>query len=387
MNKTIEVVSLFDVCEINPKGAVGLPLDTEVTFVPMAAVDEKTGKIQSAEVRRYGEVAKGYTIFRDNDVLFAKITPCMENGKIAIASNLKNGWGFGSTEFHILRISSRIIPEWVYYFLRQEKIRRFAALNMTGTAGQQRVPKSIFEKLRIPLPPISAQKQIAAILEKADAAREKRRQANQLTEQFLQSAFLEMFGDPATNPKGWEVGKLSEVAEIKMGQSPDGDSYNDTGLGVPLLNGPAEFGIKFPKEKQWTIKPTKFSNNGDILFCVRGATAGRMNWADKQYCIGRGLAAISSSGKCSNAYLYYLLELKYDHFQSIGQGSTFINISREVLSNLAIPIPEGTLQQKFSTLFEKVESLRAKQRQSEQELEHLFHSLMQRAFRGELVGG
>jgi type I restriction enzyme S subunit len=284
-----------------------------------------------------------------------------------------------------VRLKREILPNYVYQFFQTpvywNQIKQFTTGSTQGGFNASKLAE-----IKIPLPPLSIQQQIAAILEKADAAREKRRQANRLTEQFLQSAFLEMFGDPATNPKGWPVEKLSEVAEIKMGQSPDGDSYNDAGLGFPLLNGPAEFGIKFPKEKQWTTKPTKFSNNGDILFCVRGATAGRMNWADKQYCIGRGLAAISSNGKCSNAYLYYLLELNYDYFQSIGQGSTFINISREVLSNLAIPIPEGALQQKFSTIFEKVESLRAKQRQSEQELEHLFHSLMQRAFRGELGG-
>jgi len=379
-------------------------------------------KIQTRKLSSFCEITSGGTPLRDKaDVYFGGDIPWVKSGELRDSAitkteekltqlGLENSSAkifpkhsvlvalYGATvgRTGILEIDAAtnqavagIIPDpsiasfkYVFYFLRFYSPNLLAA--RVGGA-QPNISQTILKDIQVSTPALSAQKQIAAILEKADAAREKRRQANQLTEQFLQSAFLEMFGDPATNPKGWEVEKLSEVAEIKMGQSPDGDSYNDAGLGVPLLNGPAEFGMKFPKEKQWTTKPNKFSNTGDILFCVRGATAGRMNWADKQYCIGRGLAAISSNGKCSNAYLYYLLELKYDYFQSIGQGSTFINISREVLSNLPIPIPDETLQQKFSALFEKVESLRAKQRQSEQALEHLFHSLMQRAFRGELV--
>jgi len=376
-------IALSDACEINPRDVNGLAPDSLITFVPMSAVDEKTASISKSEIRPYREVAKGHTPFKEGDVLFAKITPCMENGKCAIARQLENGRGFGSTEFHILRARDKIIPQWVYYFLRQEKVRKFAANNFTGTAGQQRVPRSVFDKLLIPLPPLPIQKQIAAILEKADAGREKRRQANQLTEQFLQSAFLEMFGDPVTNPKRWEIKKLGDTATIVMGQSPQGDSYNYERVGTPLLNGPTEFGIRHPKEKQWTTQATKLCGVGDILFCVRGATAGRLNSADKEYCIGRGLAAIRSYK--SNEFVYAFLQLKYQHFQSIGQGSTFINISKDTLSDLPIPFPRLELQEEFAALVEKVESLRAKQRESEKELEKLFNSLMQRAFRGELV--
>ncbi len=384
MKKNTPLVPLLEVCQINPKSLNGFQPNTGVTFVPMAAVDEKTAKIQYPVVRTYQEVAKGFSVFKEDDVLFAKITPCMENGKCAIARNLLNGWGFGSTEFHVLRASDKIIPSWIFYFLRQEQFRQFAAANMTGTAGQQRVPKSFFEKVKIPLPPLPVQRKITAILEKADAAREKRRQANQLTEQFLQSTFLEMIDDPVTNPKKFEMKKFGDVARINMGQSPPGDSYNNTGEGIPLLNGPTEFGVKSPTEKQWTIKPTKLAKKGEILFCVRGATAGRMNWADKEYCIGRGLASISSLDVVLNEYVYFFLLNKYNYFQNLGQGSTFINLNRDLISDIKIPVPPLSEQRKFAKLVEKVESLHARQRQSEQELENLFNSLMQRAFRGEL---
>jgi len=399
MSETIELVSLADVCEINPKGAVGLPRDTEVTFVPMAAVDEKTGTIQSAEVRRYGDVAKGYTVFRDKDVLFAKITPCMENGKIAIANNLQNGWGFGSTEFHILRTSNQIIPEWIYYFLRQEKVRRFAASKMTGTAGQQRVPKSIFEKLRIPVLPISAQQQIAAILEKADAAREKRRQANQLTEQFLQSAFLETFGDPATNPKRWEKKQLSDLAyEIHPGSTPkeELDAFADEGIiflrSENILNKKVKISEnqRYIKVQLYDDFPRLQVKNEDVLINIIGASIGRCTVFDGNLgkaLLNQNICLIRCNDNLLPNYLcnYFLTDYCQGFFKGTGRGGAQYALNAKILADLKVPCPPLSEQQRFAVLVEKVEFLRAKQRQSAQELEHLFHSLMQRAFRGELV--
>ena len=90
----------------------------------------------------------------------------------------------------------------------------------------------------------------------------------------------------------WKEGKLVDIAEIVMGQSPKGESCNQNGNGKPLLNGPTEFSAKHPVPIQFTDAPTKQCNTGDILFCVRGSTTGRMNWADREYVIGRGVAAI-----------------------------------------------------------------------------------------------
>jgi len=130
---------LSDVSKINPPKRSGLSSDMSCTFVPMEFVDELDGVIARTSVRSVGEVEIGYTPFIDGDVIFAKITPCMENGKCALARGLTNGIGFGSTEFHVLRAGEDILPEWIYYYLRQEKIRQQAMLWFRGTAGQQRV--------------------------------------------------------------------------------------------------------------------------------------------------------------------------------------------------------------------------------------------------------
>ncbi|MGG3774339.1 restriction endonuclease subunit S, partial [Heyndrickxia faecalis] len=95
----------------------------------------------------------------------------------------------------------------------------------------------------------------------------------------------------------WKTGSLSEIAEVVMGQSPPGSSYNTTQKGVGLINGPTEFTNKYPNVKQWTTKPTKICKPGDILLCVRGSSTGRMNVSNGNYCIGRGVASISAKEK------------------------------------------------------------------------------------------
>lgn len=138
-----KLVKLKDVCTINPKRPFIKREDTMLTtFVPMSAVDEYTGTISFPETRPFIEVKSGYTYFKENDILFAKITPCMENGKTAIARNLIDNIGFGSTEFHVLRPECRVIPEWIHLFLRRESFRKECEKHFRGAVGQQRVPAS-----------------------------------------------------------------------------------------------------------------------------------------------------------------------------------------------------------------------------------------------------
>ena len=160
-------VPLSQAVEINPKPDRSLLSDDlDVSFVPMTMVEAGTGNIDATTVRKYAEVKKGYTYFRDGDVLFAKITPCMENGKIAVARHLRNGIGFGSTEFHVLRAREDVDPHYVYHFVASSRFRAEAAHYMTGAVGQKRVPTSFLERAGIPLPPIEDQRRIVAEIEK-----------------------------------------------------------------------------------------------------------------------------------------------------------------------------------------------------------------------------
>ena len=156
---------LEDVSEINPRHSKDFDDATAVTFIPMAAISENSPEFLFREERLLGEVRKGFTHFAEDDVLFAKITPCMENGKGAVARNLSNGLGCGTTEVHVIRPLRGIDSRYIYRFLSQWNVRRFAKENFTGTAGQLRVPTEFIKGLSFPLAPLAEQQRIIAKLE------------------------------------------------------------------------------------------------------------------------------------------------------------------------------------------------------------------------------
>jgi Restriction endonuclease S subunits len=166
-----ELRDLGNCCAINPKKKEieRIPRETFISFVGMAEVSEN-GEIDTTHQTTIEEASSGFTYFAENDVLFAKITPCMENGKGAIARNLINDIGFGSTEFHVLRpLESISTSEWLYYLTWLDTFRKQAEKNMTGSAGQKRVPIKFIEKYKVPLPPLSLQTQFADFVNQVEA--------------------------------------------------------------------------------------------------------------------------------------------------------------------------------------------------------------------------
>lgn len=153
------MVKLGEVCEINPKKSevANLNGDITVSFLPM----EDIGTVQNIlpkKEKKLSEVYKGYTYFKENDVLVAKVTPCFENGKSGIARNLKNGIGFGSSELHVLRpIKEKIVSEYIYPYISSNRFLKEGAKMMTGTGGLQRVPAFFIQEYQIPLPPLEVQ--------------------------------------------------------------------------------------------------------------------------------------------------------------------------------------------------------------------------------------
>ena len=155
-------VKLGEVCDINPKieNKKTYSEELDVQFVPMKLVDAIIDKIHLSEVRKFKEVNKGsYTYFEEGDVIFAKVTPCMENGKIAVAKNLVNKIGFGSSEFHVLRCSPVLLNQYLFFYVVQSKFRNQAQHAMTGAVGLRRVPKKFIEDYYFPLPPTIAEQQ------------------------------------------------------------------------------------------------------------------------------------------------------------------------------------------------------------------------------------
>jgi restriction endonuclease S subunit len=183
-----------NVATINPRLAGNsMPANKDFSFVPMADVDEIWGRIVGKQVRPYSSVMCGFTSFQDNDVLFAKITPCMQNGKAAIARTLVGGCGFGSTEFHILRAGPEATPEWLFALVRMAWFRRQAEASLTGTVGQQRVPAGFLIRYEVPCPPVDLQhsfaKAVNRIFDWVNCSEQVRQRIDRLFSVILQRAF------------------------------------------------------------------------------------------------------------------------------------------------------------------------------------------------------
>lgn len=190
--------SISDCCELNPKIDKSRFTDAQsVHFVPMSAVEALINKVDVTATRTFAEVKKGYTPFQSGDVIFAKITPCMENGKIAAVPNLPHKLAFGSTEFHVIRPLGGLHPFWFFYYLSSRTYRSNAEHNMTGAVGQRRVPIDFIARSPIPLPPLPEQKRIVAKIEELfseleageESLRTARRQLGVYRQSLLKQAF------------------------------------------------------------------------------------------------------------------------------------------------------------------------------------------------------
>ncbi|MHB1798474.1 MAG: restriction endonuclease subunit S [Vulcanimicrobiaceae bacterium] len=385
---------------MNPPLAASLSDGDGVSFMPMAAVDASSVTAVDRETRLYSEVCRGYTPFLDGDVLVAKITPCFENGKIAQA-RLSRRYGFGSTEFHVVRPhSDQADARYLVHFLRQDRIRKQGESRMTGSAGQRRVPVNFLAGLTIPLPPLPEQRRIAEILDKADALRAKRRAALTQLDTLTQSIFLDMFGDPATNPKGWPKPTLLEMlatAEVfvdgdwveSKDQDPEGEvrliQLADVGDGV-YLDKSARF---LTKQTALRLKCTPL-RSGDILVARMPDPLGRacLFPGDRREAITVVDVCIIRPGANGPDPVWLMCCINTLGFRSLiareATGTTRERISRGNLSRLRIISPPQDLQRAFVLQHETLHRLRSGYEASYIELETLFASLQHRAFRGEL---
>ncbi len=195
--------------------------------------------------------------------------------------------------------------------------------------------------------------------------------------------------------KGWPTKRLGEVCEIIMGQSPDGDSYNTTGEGVPLINGPVEFSRdSFGKtiRSKFTTQPTKFCREGDLILCVRGSTTGRMNIAGFDACVGRGVAAIRA--KQYQPWINHFISSKRDEIHDKGTGATFPNVSGDMLADFTLVVPPLPEQQRIVGILDEafagIATAKANAEKNLQNARALFESHLhveqaQKALLGDLV--
>ncbi len=324
-----------------------------------------------------------------DDIIVNKIWA--RNGSVAVVPSQLSGC-YGSNEFPTFApIREKLEPRWFHWYTKTKRFWDQCDEKSRGTSGKNRIRPEMFLEIRIPFPPLPEQRRIVARIEelaaKIEEARGLRQQAVKEVKVFFAGAKHEVFSKGPTN--SWTVKKLDDAAPINMGQSPPGESYNDIGEGIPLLNGPTEFGDRHPKAAQWTTVPTKLCKRGDILLCVRGATTGRMNWADREYCIGRGLAALTPDPDvCVPEYAYHFVDTQTQEMLALSAGSTFPNLPGEKLKTLPIPLPSVPEQRRIvsylDSLQAKVDALKQLQAETATELDAMLPSILDKAFKGDL---
>jgi type I restriction enzyme S subunit len=399
-----EVIRLSEAALVNPKGPKPgeISADELCDFIPMASVRED-GTMTVGEQRPYRQISKGYTPFRSGDVLLAKITPCFENGKIALATT-STEYAFGSTEFHVIRSrKDKLDSQYLLHFLRQMRIRIDGESKMTGSAGQKRVPRSFLEELVIPLPNRDEQRRIATILDKADAIRRTREQAIALAGDFLRSVFLEMFGDPLVNPNRFPKERIgNHLSKTRPGtqSGPFGsalkkDEYTESGVPVwgvenvhqNYFNGHARLFVS--NEKYEDLKRYNVID-GDVLIS-RAGTVGRMCIAApsrEHSIISTNLVRVSlDHTTLLPEYFVCLFTFFADRLGALranNKDAAFTFLNPKTLREIKIPIPGIEIQSRFVLATRSLKKLTIRQENQQQGILDLFSSLSQRAFRGEL---
>lgn len=396
--------TIGEVAEVNPRlSKADLSDDDPVSFVPMASVSAESGQIDASDVQPAGPLKKkSFRQFADGDVLVAKITPSMENGKGAVARGLASGRGFGSTEFHVLRPAA-VEPDFLLHFVLQPCFRGNAARNMTGTAGQLRVPPDYLRQHRIPVPPLPEQRRIVAAIEehssRLDAAEVSVVAARKRLEPLRRASAERLLSSQAW---GWTT--LGEIADIRGGVTKDAKREREDDLiEVPFLRvanvqrGYLDLDevkvIRVPKAKARALE----LEVGDVLFNEGGDR-------DK---LGRGWIWEGQIDRCIHQNHVFRARLTSDQFEprfvsTHGNtwGRAWFEKNGKQTTNLAslnlttlrrFPVPDAPRaeQRKIVAVLERVESEIARAEDSvammELRLSALRRSILAAAFSGRLV--
>jgi len=390
-------MKLKDICEINPR-IQGIADYTLVSFVPMPCVSEN-GEIDPSDIRQFLDVKKGYTVFQENDVLFAKITPCMENGKGAIARGLMNGIGCGSSEFHVLRANKEMVcPEWIYYLSAWSRFRREAEKHMTGSAGQRRVPKAYLENYDVNVPSLPEQTKQIQVLSQLQQIIDCRKQELQKLDELVKARFVEMFGDPATNPMNWDRVNISEVVggKVSNGFFAKRDDYVDDGnvsvMGVAyIVNRMYSQWQALPRTNGTEKDIEKFAvKYGDMLFCRSSLVAEGIGKAsivpedvpEKTLFECHVIRLPLDLNKCVPEYMQVLSTTEFFRKQIIAQSktATMTTIGQDGILKTDIILPPLGEQKEFYTFVKQVDKSKVVVQKALDEAQLLFDSLMQQYF-------
>ena len=386
-------VEMSDIFLLNPKNDFNDNVDGG--FIPMACVCDGYSGEHTFITKQWGDIKKGFSHFQNGDIGIAKISPCFENRKSVIFSDLPNNIGSGTTELVVLR---GILVNSAFYLLliKSDWYISEGTKYFKGVVGQQRVHKDIFTTLQVPMPPLREQQKIvdsvknwfSVIDEIENGVTELETVIKQAKSKILDLAIsgklvpqdpedepaIELLKrinpafKPCDNshyenlPQGWTVCKIKDIFNITMGQSPTGESINGV-KGIEFHQGKIHFTESYLSQSGvYTDQPTKIAEVDSLLLCVR-APVGVLNITQRKICIGRGLCALKPKYEIDNLYWLFILTAYKDYFESNATGSTFKAISGDTIKNAVIKLPPLQEQKRILysiiSLYESLDAITA----------------------------
>jgi type I restriction enzyme S subunit len=429
---------LGELVNFNPK--LSLPKGTLVPFVEMAALPVNAKFISKIDQR---EVTGSGAKFQNGDTLFARITPCLENGKGGYVSGLsKDEIAQGSTEFIVLRAKDVNDAQYVYYLSRYEPFRKFAEQGMEGTSGRQRVTWQTLSDFEIPYLAPNERVALGEVLAALDDKIELNRRMNEVLEAMARALFRDWFVDfgptrrqiegatdpaaimghafPAGDmpaevgtgsasgisttkplnattlaplfpaklggdglPEGWLYSDVGTEFDVEMGQSPPGDTYNETGDGLPFFQGRRDFGFRFPSRRVYCTAPKRISGRDWTLLSVR-APVGDINRAAEKCAIGRGVGAFLHKAGLHSFTYYTGLALRAELQSYDKDGTVFGSINQKQFKGLRVVVPSQSLAARFDEIAKSMDDKIRLNTEENQTLAALRDLLLPKLMSGEI---
>lgn len=366
---------ISDICEINSSNISAKDNYEYINYLDTSNLTE--GVIDSIQKLVIGEdkiPSRAKRKVKKNDILISTVRPNQKH--YGILRKLRENL-IVSTGFAVLSVNKdKVDAEYLYRFLTQDSVTNYLqAIGETSTSTYPSIKPSDIGNLDIKLPTLQEQKAIAKVLSDLDEKIETNNKINKALEEMAQAIFKQWFvdfefpneeGKPYKSsggemveselgkiPKKWKVVKLHEIGNLTMGLSPKSESYNTTGEGIPLLNGAADFSGGLIKANKYTTQKTRLCKVKDLVFCIR-ATIGNITFADREYCLGRGVASIGSKEDLYIGLIYMNLLKSIEKLKAQATGSVILGLSKPDINDMKLILPTNDILNKYSNLFNSV---------------------------------
>ena len=357
---------LNDLFMINPNKEI-LPDNTDVSFVAMKDISDD-GYIISAESKNFADVKNGYTYFKNNDVILAKITPCFENGKMAVVSNLINNYGAGSTEFFVFRKlpNAPVLPKILYYSFKTSKFRENAISHMSGAAGQKRVPKKFLEHYPLYIPPtIEEQQEIVDVLDAASQIIRLRTACIESAQSIIPALFQEMFGDLEHDTT------LNTLISLEYGKALKAEDRNNDGE-YPVYGSNGIVGYH-----------DSYIVEGQTIIVGRKGSCGKLNLTQKSCYPIDTCFYIKQKINIDWTYLFYALQEL--NVENMLKDAVIPGINRNDYLRNKIRLASEPQQKLFAAKVQEIEAYIKTQQAELENAKTMFQFLLHHSFTGELT--